>query len=207
LVDLAVEPLLDSFRESHPNMDPASSVNPISFSEHPDSVASAAIKEAPSRDLGPALIWVYPKTIREIDSSDPELFNQFQSLRLTDRVSEDHLDLIGPDAELREFCVPPTTHFVTTIDDLTDTLDFDSDGIDDMGQQVEDSLFATSPVTPTCTGKWEPHRPMTYIWLTPHEVKGNSRSRITLGVRAPVRSLNTMGEEPTPKTVWGAMEN
>jgi hypothetical protein len=75
-------------------------------------------------------------------------------LRLTNQVSKDDLDLIGYEAEWREFCVPPTTHFVAMIDDLTDTLDFDSDEIDDMDEEADDSLFATSPVAPTRTGKW-----------------------------------------------------
>ena len=33
---------------------------------------------------------------------------------------------------------PPTTHFVATVDDLTNMLDFDSEDIDDMGDDVGD---------------------------------------------------------------------
>jgi hypothetical protein len=115
---------------------------------------SATVKEASSHDLGPTPIRVFPETVWEIDSSGSELLDQFQSLGLTDQVSRDDLDLIGYEAKLRKFCVPPTTHFVATIDDLTDTLDFDSDGIDDMDEDADDSLYTTSHVAPTGTGKW-----------------------------------------------------
>jgi hypothetical protein len=64
------------------------------------------------------------------------------------------LDLTVRSAKLREFCVSPTTHLIAMIDDLTDTLDFDSDGNDDMLEEAEESLFPASPVTPTSTGKW-----------------------------------------------------
>ena len=42
------------------------------------------------------------------------------------------------DADDEEICRPPTTHLVTTIDDLTDTLDFDSEDIDGMDDDVGD---------------------------------------------------------------------
>ena len=35
-------------------------------------------------------------------------------------------------AESGEFYVPPTTHFKATVEDLTDTLDYGSEDIDDM---------------------------------------------------------------------------
>ena len=40
-------------------------------------------------------------------------------------------------------CCPPTTHFIATIDDLTDVLDFDSediDGMDDDAGEAPESL-------------------------------------------------------------------
>ena len=33
----------------------------------------------------------------------------------------------------KKFKIPPTTHFVATVDDLTDMLDFDFEDIDDVG--------------------------------------------------------------------------
>ena len=41
-------------------------------------------------------------------------------------------------AESGEFYVPPTTHFIATIDDLTDMLDYDSEDIDGMDDDARD---------------------------------------------------------------------
>src|SRR4051812_14590739 len=43
---------------------------------------------------------------------------------------------------------PPTTHFVATVDDLTDMLDFDSEDIDGMDDDVGDEQ------EPTPIGNW-----------------------------------------------------
>ena len=37
-----------------------------------------------------------------------------------------------------EFHVPPTTHFIATVDDLTDMLDYASEDIDGMDDDAED---------------------------------------------------------------------
>ena len=42
------------------------------------------------------------------------------------------------DADDEEIQRPPTTHFVDTVDDLTDMLNFDSEGIDGMDDDVGD---------------------------------------------------------------------
>ena len=44
----------------------------------------------------------------------------------------------GWDTDDEEIRSPPTTHFVATVDDLTDMLDFDSKDIDDMDDDVVD---------------------------------------------------------------------
>ena len=44
----------------------------------------------------------------------------------------------GWDADDEEIRRPPTTHLVATIDDLTDMLDFDSEGIDGMDDDAGD---------------------------------------------------------------------
>ena len=41
-------------------------------------------------------------------------------------------------ADDEEIQSPPTTHFVATVDDLTDMLDFDSEDIDDMDADAGD---------------------------------------------------------------------
>ena len=47
----------------------------------------------------------------------------------------DRQDWDADDEEIRR---PPTTHFVATVDDLTDMLDFDSEDIDGMDDDVGD---------------------------------------------------------------------
>ena len=44
----------------------------------------------------------------------------------------------GGDTDDEEIRGPPTTHFVATVDDLTDMLDFDSEDIDDMDEDAGD---------------------------------------------------------------------
>ena len=39
-------------------------------------------------------------------------------------------------ADVEEICHPPTTHFIAIVDDLTDVLDFDSEDIDGMDDDV-----------------------------------------------------------------------
>ena len=43
----------------------------------------------------------------------------------------------GLGAESREFCFPPTTHFIATVEDLTDMLDYASEDIHDMDDDAE----------------------------------------------------------------------
>ena len=53
------------------------------------------------------------------------------------------------DADDEEIQSPPTTHFVATIDDLTDLLDFDSKDINDMDNDAGDDQ------EPAPTGHWK----------------------------------------------------
>ena len=43
----------------------------------------------------------------------------------------------GLGAESREFYVPPTTHFIATVEDLIDMLDYDFENIDGMATMPE----------------------------------------------------------------------
>ena len=53
------------------------------------------------------------------------------------------------DADDKEIQSPPTNHFVATIDDLTDMLDFDSEDIDGMDDDAGDDQ------EPAPTGHWK----------------------------------------------------
>ena len=53
----------------------------------------------------------------------------------------------GLGAESREFYVPPTTHFIATVEDLTDMLDYGSEDIDGMDDDVDEEHGHTPPFT------------------------------------------------------------
>ena len=55
----------------------------------------------------------------------------------------------GWDADDEEIQNPPTTHFVATVDNLTDTLDYDSEDIDGMDDDAGDDQ------EPAPTGLWK----------------------------------------------------
>ena len=46
-----------------------------------------------------------------------------------------------------EFRFPPTTHFVATVEDLTDALDYDSEDIDGMDDDAGDEEAQNPPFT------------------------------------------------------------
>ena len=50
-------------------------------------------------------------------------------------------------AEDREIYVPPTTHFIATVEDLTDMLDYASEDIDDMDDDAGDDQSQDLPFT------------------------------------------------------------
>ena len=56
----------------------------------------------------------------------------------------------GLGTESREFYVPPTTHFIATVEDLTDMLDYASEDIDDM----DDDAGEEQSQNPPPIGRW-----------------------------------------------------
>ena len=66
-----------------------------------------------------------------------DILNSLRSLSLSGEPWPDYgqRDWDADDEEIRR---PPTTHFVATVDDLTDMLDFDSEDIDGMDDDVGD---------------------------------------------------------------------
>ena len=53
----------------------------------------------------------------------------------------------GLGAESGEFYIPPTTHFIATVEDLTDMLDYGSDNVDDMDDDVGEEQAQDQPFT------------------------------------------------------------
>src|SRR3954467_9662423 len=66
-----------------------------------------------------------------------DILNSLRSLSLSGESWPDY-DRQDWDADDEEIRRPPTTHFIATIDDLTDMLDFDSEDIDGMDDDVGD---------------------------------------------------------------------
>ena len=56
----------------------------------------------------------------------------------------------GLGAENREFYFPPTTHFIATVEDLTDMLDYAFEDIDGMGDDAGEEQAQSPPFT----GRW-----------------------------------------------------
>ena len=54
------------------------------------------------------------------------------------------------EADDEEICSPPTTHFIATVEDLTDDLDYDSEDIDGMDNDAGEEEEQNPPFT----GRW-----------------------------------------------------
>ena len=54
------------------------------------------------------------------------------------------------EADDEEFCFPPATHFIATVDDLTDVLDYGSEHIDGMDGDADKEQGQDPPFT----GRW-----------------------------------------------------
>ena len=71
-----------------------------------------------------------------------------------------------------EFYFPPTTHFIATIEDLTDELDYDSKDIDGM----DDDAGEEEAQNPPFTGRWTATSSYdVYMVDAPKENSGNEK--------------------------------
>ena len=81
---------------------------------------------------------VNSKRAEQIDpielSTLDEALDRISSMKITDDPTPIHTQ-IGLEAGQEEFFVPPTTHFVATIEDLTDMLDYASEEAEDMDEE------------------------------------------------------------------------
>src|SRR4051812_24183857 len=77
-----------------------------------------------------------------------DILNSLKSLSLSGEAWPDYGQQ-GWDADDEETQIPPTTHFVAPIDDLTDMLDFDSEDIDGMDDDAGDEQ------EPAPVGRWK----------------------------------------------------
>ena len=77
-----------------------------------------------------------------------EMLERIQRLSISNSLV---YDKIGLKADDREIYIPPTTHLVATVDDLTDVLDYDeaTDMDEDVGSPTDNTLPTTN------TGRWK----------------------------------------------------
>ena len=61
------------------------------------------------------------------------MLNSLKNLSLAEDSQPNYIRFeLGADDD--EFCPPPATHFIATVEDFTDTLDYDSEDIDGMDE-------------------------------------------------------------------------
>ena len=97
---------------------------------------------------------------------------------------------------------PPTTHFIATIDDLTDVLDFESEDIDGMDDDVGELQ------EPPLTGRWtatSSYDIYIYIWWTLRRKQMAMRQR-RITPQEEKLSMGIVGAAPSPATAIPAPE-
>ena len=82
-----------------------------------------------------------------------EMLDLIQKMSITDGPSSAH-EQIGLKANRGEFYVPPTTHLVATVEDLTDMLDYASEEADDMDEDIDVMSYTAPSLATPNTRKW-----------------------------------------------------
>ena len=110
-----------------------------------------------------------------------DILNSLKSLSLLGEPWPDYGQQ-GWDADDEEIQSPPTTHFVATIDDLTDMLDFDSEDIDGMDDEARDDQ------DPAPLGHWKATSSYDiYMVDTPKERNGDGTTEDDPSKKQPKR--------------------
>ena len=65
-----------------------------------------------------------------------DVLNSLKNLSL-EKDSQPNYVRFEPEADDGKFCFPPATHFIATVDDLTDVLDYGSEDIDGMDDNAD----------------------------------------------------------------------
>ena len=118
-----------------PNTD--SSPKEICISRRPDSspvmCSGPRASEPIESSWAPAMEFVVANIFHHSPFGD--VVNSLRSLSLSEDLWSNYLRPVW-DMEEEENRNPPTTHFIATVDDLTDVLDFDSEDIDGMDEML-----------------------------------------------------------------------
>ena len=118
---MAIEPNTD-FTSYETHVAKPSDSSPAMGSEPPASVPIES-EWAPIMEFSSADIFQH--------SPLGDVLNSLKSLSLSGDPRPNYVRLEW-EAGDEEICCPPTTHFIATVDDLTDVLDFDSEDIEGM---------------------------------------------------------------------------
>ena len=133
------------------------SSDPTSESDNQESILGKHITWATSSAPDAYVLRVNPESSPKTDPAGPspleEMIAQIQIMNITDGRPLVY-NQIGLKAKLREFRVPPTTHLVATVEDLTDELDYASEEADDMDEDIDGMSHTTSRLATSNTGKW-----------------------------------------------------
>jgi hypothetical protein len=82
-----------------------------------------------------------------------EMLDRIQKMNIADGPSTDQ-EQVGREANRGEFRVPPTTHLVATVEDLTDMLDYASEETDYMDEEIYVPPLTAPSLATSNTGKW-----------------------------------------------------
>jgi hypothetical protein len=153
-----------------PHTDPTS--NKICVTETPDS--SPATGSEPRASVPPELDRA---PIIEFSSADifrhsplGDVLNSLKTLALAGDSQPNYIRF-ELEADDGEFCFPPTAHFIATVEDLTDMLDYDSEDIDGM----DDDAGEEQAQNPPFTGRWTATSSYdVYMVDTPKENNGDN---------------------------------
>ena len=99
----------------------------------PDSSPAVSSKPCEPADAKLDRLSIFEFSVGDIFQHSPlgDMLNSLKNLSLAEDSQPNYIRLV-PGADGGEFCFPPTTHFIATVEDLTVTLDYDSEDIDGM---------------------------------------------------------------------------
>ena len=102
------------------------------------------------------------------------MLNSLKALSLS-RDSQPNYIRLELEADDGEFRFPPTTHYIATVEDLTDMLDYDSEDIDGMGDDAGEEQAQKPPLT----GRWTATSSYdVYMVDTPKENNGDNENLV-----------------------------
>ena len=126
-LDAASRAAISTAIEPNTNLVPSGARDSKVPDSFPDSESSAPLPIEPN--WAPIMEFIAADIVQHLPFG--EILNSLKSLSLSGEPWPDY-GQHGWDADDEEIRNPPTTHFVATVDDLTDMLDFDSEDIDGM---------------------------------------------------------------------------